>query len=126
MADKKPMVSPGSMMNTSEGIFTLVLNAMLGEQMLNNSDYRMQMACGLGAALVLVVAPSCETLGQSIPIKDAAGTVVGETTVGEVVIDGASDAAGAVVTGMTGSPMLGAAAAALLVTAAAALRKKKS
>ena len=46
----KPMVSPGSMLNSSEGLLSTGALAALVQQMTTNSDWRVQAACAVSIA----------------------------------------------------------------------------
>lgn len=50
--EKKPMISPGSMLNSSEGLLSTGAMAALVQQMTTATDWRAQAAAALGLALV--------------------------------------------------------------------------
>jgi|TARA_R100000479_G_scaffold18298_1_gene6971 hypothetical protein len=52
MADKKPIISPGSMLNTSEGLLSSAAAAALVQQLYSATDWRVQAACALGLSIV--------------------------------------------------------------------------
>lgn len=52
MADTKPIISPGSMLNTSEGLLSSAVAAALVQQLYTASDWRVQAACALGLSIV--------------------------------------------------------------------------
>lgn len=53
--DKKPMISTGSMLNSSEGILSTGSMAALVQQMTTSDDWRVQAAACIGLALVASV-----------------------------------------------------------------------
>ncbi len=57
MSDSKPMISTGSMFNSSEGILSASAAAALVQQMTSSEDWRVQAAACL--ALALVAATYC-------------------------------------------------------------------
>jgi len=52
MEDKKPMISTGSMLNSSEGLLSTGAMAALTQQMTTAEDWRVQAAASIGLALV--------------------------------------------------------------------------
>ena len=52
MADKKPMISTGSMLNSSEGLLSTGAMAALIQQMTTASDWRVAAAASIGLAIV--------------------------------------------------------------------------
>jgi hypothetical protein len=48
----KPMVSPGSMLNTSEGLISTGTLAALTTALTSNPDWRVQAAAALGMAVI--------------------------------------------------------------------------
>lgn len=70
----------------------------------------------------------CQLLDEQVPVVDHQGTVVGTTTVGDMIADSAepvSNAAGSVVGAVSSNPILGGAAAAALATLLAGARRKR-
>lgn len=70
----------------------------------------------------------CQLLDEEVPVVDHQGTVVGTTTVGDIIADSAepaSNAAGSVIGALTGNPILGGAAAAGLAGLFAGARRKR-
>ena len=49
---EKPIIAPGSMLNTSEGLLATGVAAALTQQLTMSPDWRVQAACALGLALV--------------------------------------------------------------------------
>ena len=49
---KKPVISPGSMLNSSEGLLSSAAAAALTQQLYSATDWRVQSACALGLALI--------------------------------------------------------------------------
>lgn len=81
-------------------------------------------------ALVCVLAlSSCAALDTVVDVFDPmSGEKTGETTVGEIVAgtgEAAGDAAGAIVSGVTGNPLLGTAAAAGIAGLFMGARRKR-
>ena len=81
-------------------------------------------------ALVCVLAlSSCAALDTVVDVFDpVSGEKTGETTVGDIVAgtgEAAGDAAGAIVSGITGNPLLGTAAAAGIAGLFMGARRKK-
>ena len=52
MADKKPMISTGSMLNSSEGLLSTGAMAALVQQMTTADDWRVGAAAAIGVAVV--------------------------------------------------------------------------
>ena len=52
MDEKKPMISTGSMLNSSEGLLSTGAMAALTQQMTTAEDWRVQAAASIGLALV--------------------------------------------------------------------------
>ena len=50
--DKKPMISPGSMLNSSEGLLSTGAMAALVQQMTSAEDWRVAAASAIGLALL--------------------------------------------------------------------------
>jgi len=50
--DKKGMVSPGSLLNTSEGLLSGGAMAALVQQMVTSTDWRVQAAACIGLAII--------------------------------------------------------------------------
>lgn len=74
MADKKPMISPGSMLNTSEGLLSSAVAAALTQQLYTASDWRVQAACAIGLALVAVsyafMRGKVKTVEAEMPVEE--------------------------------------------------------
>jgi len=52
MNDDKPMIHPGSMLNTSEGLMSLGAISALTSALTSSSDWRVQAASALGIAII--------------------------------------------------------------------------
>jgi hypothetical protein len=50
--EKKAMISPGSMLNSSEGLLSTGAMAALVQQMTQAQDWRVSASCALGLALI--------------------------------------------------------------------------
>ena len=81
------------------------------------------------AILLPLLLASCAALDTVVDVFDPlTGEKTGETTIGSIVADSGEvvgDAAGSVIGGLTGNPMLGVAAAAGLTGLCSAARRKK-
>lgn len=64
MSDK-PIVNPGSMLNTSEGLISTSALAALVGLMNTSSDWRVQSAAALGAAMIGCVYVYCRTKAKA-------------------------------------------------------------
>ena len=51
----KPLISPGSMLNSSEGLSMAGINAALVAGLQTSDDFRVQIACAIGMATVTSV-----------------------------------------------------------------------
>ena len=52
MEDKKPMISTGSMLNSSEGLLATGSLAALTSALTSASDWRVQLGCAIGIAVL--------------------------------------------------------------------------
>lgn len=52
MTDSKPIVTTGSLFNTSEGLLSTAVLAALTTALSTNSDWRVQAACAVGLAIL--------------------------------------------------------------------------
>lgn len=52
MADSKPMIQTGSLLNTSEGLLSTAILAALTTALTTNPDWRVQAASALGLAIL--------------------------------------------------------------------------
>ena len=51
----KPMISTGSMLNSSEGLSMTAVNGALVSGLMTHDDFRVQIACAIGMAIVTSV-----------------------------------------------------------------------
>ena len=74
MADKKPIISPGSMLNTSEGLLSSAVAAALTQQLYTATDWRVQSACALGLAIVatayVVMRAKVKAVEAEMPVEE--------------------------------------------------------
>ncbi len=79
--------------------------------------------CIIACALMLT---SCAALDTVVDVLGPTGEKTGETTVGSILADsGVGDTAGAIVTGITGNPLLGTAAAAAIAGALLGVNRRR-
>ena len=52
---EKPMISTGSLLNSSEGLSMAGINAAMVAGLQTSDDFRVQMACAIGMAIVTSV-----------------------------------------------------------------------
>jgi hypothetical protein len=82
----------------------------------------------LGLCVCVLALSSCAALDSVVDVLGPDGEKTGETTVGAIIAgtgEAVGDAAGSLVTGLTGNPLLGTAAAAGLASLIMGARRKR-